>query len=61
MIQVGGKTIERKVVATGMFWGESYASYILDYASTGFHDLTRYYDASGDPLASESFTPTAAM
>ena len=57
VIQVGGKTIERKVVAAGIFHGESYASYILDYTSTGFHDLTRYYDASGNLLASETFTP----
>ena len=48
VIQVGGKTIERKVDGDGAFQGESYASYIVDYDATGFHDLTRFYDASGE-------------
>jgi TPR repeat protein len=40
----------------GTFSGVNYASYDTHYNTAGFRDLITFYDASGNVLASESFT-----
>jgi hypothetical protein len=59
-ITVNGVVAEQLIEAGGTYRGMNYAYYVLDYSSTGFHNLTRLYDASGDVVASDTFHSNGA-
>ena len=56
-VTVGGVVIERGSASGGTFAGVHYASYIVDYTSAGVESLIRFFDASGEQVAFEVFSP----